>query len=544
MIDNNRVLQGISASPGIVLGKTYCFLKQVEAKQATISSDQMNDEINRLSSAIREAKNDLEDIYEKACQELPAAEAAIFEVHMMLMDDPSLLDMIMAQISKLSICAEQAVHDAIESYAQRLSELQDEYLSQRASDIREVGQRIICKLSGQKESGLILEEARIIVAEDLGPTETMQIDKSKLLGIITEKGTNTSHIAILARAFGIPCIVGVPDITCLVRNDVTVALDGAAGTVTIEPDPEKMEAISELVSLENRRNATLQELIDKPSMTKDGKYVDLWANIGHPREAVEAFQLGAQGIGLFRTEFLFMDRPDFPSEAEQEQAYRQVLATMQGRPVVIRTIDIGADKSLKYLSMAKEENPFLGVRGVRLCLKEKSLFKTQLRALLKASTAGSLWIMLPMVTIMQEVRECKRILAEIRLELKRDCILVAENVKLGIMVETPAVALMADLFAKEVDFFSIGTNDLVQYTMASDRQNQALAHLNDPLNPAVIRLIDTTVQAAKKQGIPVGMCGEMAGNPNYTEHLVRIGLDELSMSASSLLPVKEKVRSL
>ncbi|MBP1763927.1 MAG: ptsP [Firmicutes bacterium] len=544
MTDSNRMLQGISASPGTVLGKAYCCLKTVEAKQATISPDQVNGEINNLSNAIREAKNDLKGIYEKACQELPAAEAAIFEVHMMLLDDPSLLDMIRAKISEQAACAEQAVYDTIESYAQSFSELQDEYLSQRASDIREVGRRIICKLSGQNESELIGEEARILVAEDLGPAEMLQLDKAKLLGIITEKGTNTSHVAILARILGIPCVVGVPDITSIARSGMTMAMDGAAGTVTIEPDQKKTRAVLELASLEKRRNATLQELIDKPSVTQDGKYIDLWVNIGHPQEAVEAFQLGAQGIGLYRTEFLFMDRPDFPREEEQELAYRQVLAAMQGRPVVVRTIDIGADKTVQYLSMDKEENPFLGVRGVRLCLKEKSLFKTQLRALLKASTAGNLWIMLPMVTIMQEIRECKRILAEIRLELKRDNILVAENVRLGIMVETPAVALMADLFAKEVDFFSIGTNDLVQYTMASDRQNQALAYLNDPLNPAVTRLIETTVQAAKKQGIPVGMCGEMAGNPNYTEHLLRIGLDELSMSASSLLPVKEKIRSL
>lgn len=544
MHPKGREIKGIGASPGIAVGNAFCRPKRAAINAEAISPEQVPAELVRLREAINQTKQDLDILYCKACAELTPDEASIFEAHILMIDDPALALEMESCIRAEQAGAEQAVEEIIEGYARNFDQMEDDYFRQRASDIREIGRRIVRRLGDQAGEEVAAPEAAVLVADDLGPGEVMSLPKDKLLGIVTEKGSKTSHVAILARALGIPCVVGVADILALLEQGTPVALDGAEGVVIIDPPDEKKGLFAARAAREKERSDALTLLAGQPSITQDGKPIELWLNIGRPEEAAEARRTGAQGIGLFRTEFLFMDRSALPGEDEQEAIYRQVLSAMNGQPVVIRTLDIGADKQLAYLPMPPEENPFLGVRGVRLCLREQAVFRAQLRALLRASAAGNLWIMFPMITVMAELIECRAIFQEVRDEVIRSSSPVAEHIKVGIMVETPAVALMADRFAQQADFFSIGTNDLIQYTMAADRQNAAVNYLNDPLNPAVAALIANTVRAAQAHTIPVGVCGEMAGNPEFTEYLVGLGLEELSMSAGSLLKVKEKVRAI
>lgn len=536
-------LKGVPASAGMASGPAYVYVQQeLRAERRTIEDPAA--EWARLESALETARAQLAEIQAKAQAETGAEEAAIFEAHAMFLDDPSLLEAVQAAIEEDHLNAEAAWMDGIESFATAMEAMKDEYLRARAADIRDVGQRVLRLLLGKAEGDLTaLSAPSIVVARDLTPSDTVRLDKRLVLGFCTAEGGPTSHTAILAKALQLPAVVGVGADLLAVPPGTLLLLDGVRGEVVVEPDEVECAEFA-VRSGQMARQAELDlASAHEPAITPDGRRLEVVANIGSPDDAVVALQYGAEGVGLFRTEFLYLDRQTPPDEEEQVAAYRAALDVMGTRPVVVRTLDVGGDKPLPYLDLGHEDNPFLGWRAIRMCLDQPEFFKIQLRALWRASPGHDLRIMFPMIATVDEVRRARALLEEARGEVVAAGYPVAERVQVGIMVEVPSVAVLADRFVPLVDFFSVGTNDLTQYTLAAERTNAHVAHLGDPCHPAVLRLIQRVIEAAHAGGIWVGVCGEMAGDPEAAPLLLGLGLDEFSMAPGSIPRVKAILRS-
>jgi phosphotransferase system enzyme I (PtsI) len=527
-----------------VIGKAFVVNdSKLELPRYAISPDEKDQELARLHQAMTKTQAQLTGIRDSLAAKAGDEEAAIFDAHLMILEDPMLADTITERIIQGSN-AEAAVYDAGETYASMFDVMEDDYMRGRGADVRDISNRWVNNLLGVETETLAhLREAAVVFAHDLAPSDTAQMDRNKVLAFVTEIGGRTSHSTIMARSLEIPAVVGVGHFGAISSGD-TVIVDGGNGLVVVNPSPEVLADYQERKLKFDQRKAQLQELKDLPAQALDGKTFELAANIGTPNDVDAALAYGAHGVGLYRTEFLYMDRTDMPSEQEQYLAYRKVLEAFGREPVIIRTLDIGGDKELTYLKMDKELNPFLGNRAIRLCLANPEMFKAQLRAILRAGVTGNPWIMLPMVAIPEEVRQTKELLRQVEAELEAEGAEFTRDYKLGIMIEIPSAAVQADHFAQEVDFFSIGTNDLIQYTCAVDRMNQNVSYLYDPFNPAVLRLIEYVISSGHKYGKFVGMCGEMAGEPLAAPLLMAMGLDEFSMSASSIPPVKAVIRSL
>ncbi|EJO5348519.1 phosphoenolpyruvate--protein phosphotransferase [Clostridium botulinum] len=531
--------KGIAASKGYAIGKIF-IKEDVNIEIVEKNIDNTDQEKERFKTALSNTREQLERIKEKAEKEVGPEKAAVFDSHIMLLDDPEFAGAVEMNIESNKVNSEKALQEVIDMYSSIFASMEDEYMRERGSDVKDVGKRIMLNLMGKSVSGMDdLDKDTVIVAQDLTPSDTAQLDKEKVIGFLTNIGGRTSHSAIMARTLEIPAIVGMKDITESVKNGDVVIVDGIEGVVIINPDKETIEKYEERQKAFLKEKEELKKLINVETITKAGKRVEVCGNIGKPQDVHQVLENGGEGIGLFRTEFLYMDRDNVPSEDEQFESYKYAVEKMEGKPVVIRTLDIGGDKKLPYLEMPEEMNPFLGYRAIRLCLDRKELFKIQLRALLRASAFGNLKIMFPMISSLSEFKAAKELLKECMNELKAEGKEFNENLETGIMVEIPAAAICADELAKYVDFFSIGTNDLIQYTLAADRMNEKISYLYNPMHPAVLRLIKMTIDAAHKEGKWCGMCGEMAGDENAIETLVEYGLDEYSMSASSILTAKK-----
>jgi phosphotransferase system enzyme I (PtsI) len=537
-------LTGIAASPGIAIAKAYR-LNNAHYVPAPDKVADVQIETERFRQAVEAAKKELDQIRVMTEQRMGAAKAEIFEAHILLLEDPDLIDAIIEKIDNESINAEYALYEVAGSFIEMLSSMDNELLRERAVDVRDVSGRIMSRLRGVTYAAVsaILEPC-VLVAEDLTPSDTAQLNPDYVLGFITEVGSRTSHSAIMARSLEIPAIVGTGAAAAAIETGTMIIMDAVDGAIIVDPSNAELEAYQARKAAFDQRRTELRKLLDQPTLSQDGHQVELAANIGSVEDLQKVLANGAEAIGLFRTEFLYMGRNTLPTEEEQFQVYKHVLERMNNKPVVIRTLDIGGDKELPYMKLPSESNPFLGLRAVRLCLNHQELFRTQLRALLRASSYGQLKIMFPMIAVTEELREAKRLLQEEKEKLVQEGVPVSGAIEVGIMIEVPAAALAADFLAKEVDFFSIGTNDLIQYTMAADRLNETVSYLYQPCHPSILRLIRMVIQSAKKEGKWVGMCGEMAGDEIAIPILLGLGLHEFSMSASSILPARALIKQL
>ncbi|WP_188066395.1 phosphoenolpyruvate--protein phosphotransferase [Brevibacillus brevis] len=540
----SQKITGVKASAGIAIGKAF-LLTTPDLQINTVAIEDPANEIQRFQEALARAKNDLEGIVLRVEQEMGTDHADIFKAHLLVLEDPELVDTVKDKITSEKINAESALNDVAQAFIGLFEQMDNEYMRERAADIRDVTKRVLSYLLGVPFAGLgELTEEVIIVADDLTPSDTAQLDRRYVKGFVTDIGGRTSHSAIMARSLEIPAVVGTQGITREVQPATLIILDGHEGIAIIDPSEEEITVYKHKQADYEAQKAELAKLVNDKTITLDNQHVELAANIGSPEDVAGAIANGAEGVGLFRTEFLYMGRNDFPTEEEQYLAYKHVLEHMGDRPVVIRTLDIGGDKHLSYLALPEEMNPFLGHRAIRLCLDNQELFRTQLRALLRASVHGNLKIMFPMIATLEEFRQAKAILEEEKKSLVNRGIVVSDQYEVGIMIEIPAAALMADQFAREVDFFSIGTNDLIQYTMAADRMNEKVAYLYQPYHPAVLRLLHNVIKAGHAQNKWVGMCGEMAGDPIAIPILLGMGLDEFSMSAGSILSARQQLSRL
>jgi len=537
-------LTGIAASDGIAIAKAYRFV-QPDLTFAKTTVHDIEAEQKRLAAALAKAEQELIVIRQQTLEKFSAEEAAIFEAHLLVVHDPELIGPINQKIADEAVNAEYALHEVTSMFVALFEGMDDEYMSARASDIKDVTNRILAHLLGVHiPNPSNINEQVIIVANDLTPSETAQLDRNYVLGFITDIGGRTSHSAIMARSLEIPAVVGAGVATTTIQGGDTIIVDGLTGQVLVNPSADVIADYQEKAQKYRVQQAEWSTLVNEQTVSKDGVHVELAANIGSPNDLDGVLRHGAEGIGLYRTEFLYMGRENLPSEEEQFTAYKTVLEGMKGKPVVIRTLDIGGDKHLPYLPLQEEMNPFLGHRAIRLCLDQQELFRTQLRALLRASVYGNLKIMFPMIATIQEFRAAKAILLEEKEKLIAGGIAVGSSIEVGMMVEIPSTAVMADIFAKEVDFFSIGTNDLIQYTMAADRMNEKVSYLYQPYNPAILRLIQMVIKAAHQEQKWVGMCGEMAGDEHAVPLLLGLGLDEFSMSATSILKTRALLKQL
>jgi len=504
--------------------------------------DDVDKEWAKMSDARKIAQSDLQDLHKQTLESIGEEEARIFESHLMMLDDPEMLEQVQNQINADKVNAEWALKSVCESFIQIFDTMDDAYMKERAADLRDVYERLVRNLLGVKKTNLsLLDESVILVASDLTPSDTASMDKSKVLGFLTDIGGRTSHTAIMARTLEVPAIVGLDNITDRVCDGDFVVFNGDSGEVIINPNSEEIGRFQNMKSDYDAKRDLLTAMKNKDSKTLDGRTVELAGNIGTPEDVKNLLRNDAEGVGLYRTEFLFMDRNRMPTEEEQYISYKTVLEAMGSKPVVIRTLDVGGDKELSYLDIEKEMNPFLGYRAIRLCLDRTDIFKIQLRALLRASVHGNLKIMFPMISSLEEYLSAKAILDETTVELRSEGVTVAEKIEVGMMIEVPSAALISDILAKYVDFFSIGTNDLIQYTCAVDRMNQKIHHLYSPFNPGVLRLIKQVIENAHKEGKWVGMCGEMAGDKHMIPLLLGLGLDEFSMSPISILEARKQI---
>jgi len=535
-------LSGVAASPGIAISEVLVLENEVSYEERTIEDPRAEKE--RLARAIQESKEQLTEIKQKVETEMGDEEAQIFAAHLMAVEDPELIKAAEQKIDEEKINAETALDAAIEEFATKLEALDDEYMQERAGDFRDVGSRILKNLLGLNTLSLAqLDHEVILVAEDLAPSDTAQIDKELVRAFATEVGGRTSHTAIMARSMEIPAVVGVTDILSEVETGTKVVVDGLAGEVIVDPTKKELIDYEGQIEEYQARKERLAELKELPAATTDGHQVELVANIGTPADVEGALANGAEGIGLYRSEFLYMDRDSLPTEEEQFKSYKEVAERIDG-PIVIRTMDIGGDKELPYLDMPEEMNPFLGYRAIRMSLDKPDIFKVQLRAILRASAYGEVKIMYPMISAVEQLREANQILAEVKEDLRAEDIDFDGDLEVGMMIEVPAAAMIADILAQETDFFSIGTNDLIQYTTATDRMNEQIADLYQPFHPAILRLIKRVVEAAHAEGNWAGMCGEMAGDKRLAPFLLGVGLDEFSMSAVSIPEVKDQIRAM
>ena len=496
-------------------------------------------ECKRVLDAVEKAKQQIEVLRDDAEKNIGAAEAEIFDAHLMMLDDPDFVEGMTNIVTDEKVCAEYACFVNCENFQAMFRALDDEYMQARAADIGDISQRVIKNLKGIADNAIdTITEPCIIVANDLTPSDTAKIGGKPVAGFITKIGGRTSHSAIMARSMGIPAVVGAGEKLDPIEDGMELLIDGAAGELIVQPDEETLVQFAEKKAKDDERRAMLAAFRDRPGETSDGRRIIIEGNIGTPGDAVRVMELGGEGVGLFRSEFLFMDRPDLPSEEEQFQAYKKAVETMDGRPVIIRTLDIGGDKEVPALDLEKEQNPFLGYRAIRICLDRTDLFLVQLRALLRAARYGDLRIMFPMISSVDELRNAKQVLREASDLLDAEGVDYNPNVKVGIMVEIPVAAVCADVLAQEADFFSIGTNDLIQYSCAVDRINEKISYLYRPLHPGVLRLIAMTAKAANENGIECGVCGEMAGTPGMASVLCGLGVTNLSMSASAMPAAK------
>ncbi|MDF2039490.1 phosphoenolpyruvate--protein phosphotransferase [Cytobacillus oceanisediminis] len=537
-------LNGIAASSGIAIAKAYRLVEpDLSFDRKTVENAEQ--EVERFQSALAESKGELEVIRDNAHKELGADKAAIFDAHLLVLSDPELISPIEDKIKTDKVNAESALKETADMFITMFEQMDNEYMKERAADIRDVTKRVLSHLLGvQIANPSMIAEEVIIIAEDLTPSDTAQLNRQFVKGFTTDIGGRTSHSAIMARSMEIPAVVGTKESTKQIKNGDLVIVDGLKGLVHINPTPEAVAEYKEEHRKFEDQKAEWAKLVNEKSVTADGHHVELAANIGTPKDLKGVVENGGEGIGLYRTEFLYMGRDQLPTEEEQFESYKAVLEGMSGKPVVVRTLDIGGDKELPYLNLPKEMNPFLGFRAIRLCLEEQEMFRTQLRALLRASTYGNLKIMFPMIATLDEFRQGKAILEEEKQKLVSEGSEVADNIEIGIMVEIPSTAVMAGQFAKEVDFFSVGTNDLIQYTMAADRMNERVSYLYQPYNPAILRLVKMVIDAAHKEGKWAGMCGEMAGDETAIPLLLGLGLDEFSMSATSILKARSQISHL
>ena len=538
------MITGIPASPGIVFGKALVLKEEkIVLDTQKISEDQVEAEVARFYAGREAAVEQLNSIHQRALKSLGEEKAAIFEGHLMILEDEELEEEIIDYLRSNKVNASVAASKIIDQQVEMLSEIDDEYLKERAGDIRDIGNRLIKNILGMHivDLGDITEES-ILVAYDLTPSETAQLNLEKVLGFITDIGGRTSHTSIMARSLELPAIVGTNNVTAQVNTGDYLILDAVNNCVYVNPSQAEIDELKKLEAKLTEEKAELAKLKDLPAVTLDGHKVDVVANIGTIRDCEGAHRNGAEGVGLYRTEFLFMDRDQLPSEEEQFIAYKEVVEAMEGRLVVLRTMDIGGDKELPYLNLPKEMNPFLGWRAVRIALDRREILHAQLRAVLRASAFGKLAVMFPMIISVEEIRELKSVLETLKAELRAEGKAFDENIQVGVMVETPSAAVNAKFLAKEVDFFSIGTNDLTQYTLAVDRGNELISHLYNPMSPSVLGLIKQVIDASHAEGKWTGMCGELAGDERATLLLLGMGLDEFSMSAISVPRIKKLIR--
>lgn len=528
-------MKGIGTSPGIALGDVIVY-KEPEIVITKEQIENIDEEIIRLEEALKIGIKQTEELYEKTLKNVGKEEAEIFNAHKMMIEDPEFIGDVKEAIKDQQVSAEWALKNTADKYIEIFENIEDEYLRERALDLKDVSKRLLRILLDIETMDLSsLEEECILVAEDLTPSDTAQMNKEMVIGFVTEIGGKTSHTSIMARTLEIPAVSGLKGITSRVQNGDFIIIDGKEGLVLLNPSEEEIKTYQQKKKEYEDFKVRLKDMKGKESISKDGVKVEIAANIGTPKDVDKVIENDGEGIGLYRTEFLYMDSKTLPTEDEQFEAYKIVAERLEGKPVVIRTLDVGGDKDIPYLDLPEEMNPFLGYRAIRLCLDRTDIFKTQLRALLRASAFGNIKIMFPMISSIQEIRDAKKILEEAKEELRKENIPFNENIEVGIMVEIPAVAVHSDIFAKEVDFFSIGTNDLIQYTLAVDRGNQDISHLYNQYHPAVLKLIKMTIENGHKEGIWVGMCGEAAGDEKLIPLLLGMGLDEFSMSSSSIL---------
>ncbi|MDM8533756.1 phosphoenolpyruvate--protein phosphotransferase [Clostridiaceae bacterium HSG29] len=536
-------VKGIAVSPGIGIGKVFIKEELPEVERRTIEN--IDEEIIKIENAFEKVENDLNLLFEEKKVKLGEEKAQIFKAHLMILKDPEFSDRIRKNIKEEKMNAEYANKLVIDEFVNMFESMDDEYFRQRALDIKDIGIRIKSKLLNINTSKLSeVEKGTIVIAKDLTPSDTAQLNEENVSAIITEFGGETSHSAIIANTLGIPGVMGIKNITNEFKNDDLVIVNGNDGTIIKNPDETILNEYKELLIEEESKKELLKEMIGKETISLDGKKIEISANIASLKDIKNALKNDAEGVGLFRSEFIYMENTKLPTEDEQFEIYSEALRRFENKPVVIRTMDIGGDKEVTYLDFEKEMNPFLGYRAIRYCLNEVEVFKTQLKALLRASVYGKLRIMFPMISSMVELKKAKEIFEECKNELKEENITYSDDIEIGIMIEVPTAAIMSDKLAKEVDFFSIGTNDLIQYSTATDRMNANLKDLYTPYNPGVLRLINMTIENAHKEGIWVGMCGSVAGNQDLIPVLLAMGLDEFSMAPTALLKSRKLINSL
>ncbi|GIM33599.1 phosphoenolpyruvate--protein phosphotransferase [Paraclostridium bifermentans] len=537
--------KGTGASPGVALGKALV-IEHSELNIEKKNIENVESEVEKLQAAVEESKKELEQVKERAKVELGEHEAEIFEAHLLVLQDPELIDQTIAKIRDEKVNADFALNEVKEMFVSIFESMDNEYMRERAADIKDVTNRVLRHILGIKVVDLsALSEEVILIAHDLTPSDTATMNKKMVLGFLTNIGGRTSHTAIMARTLEIAAVVGLSDVTENVKDGDFIVFNGETGQVIVNPDEKVINEYRDLKAKFDEEKEALKQLIGKTSITLDGRHVELAGNIGSPNDLEGLIKNDAEGVGLYRTEFLYMDKEDdFPSEEEQYEAYKAVLEGMNGKPIVIRTLDIGGDKELKYFKMDEEMNPFLGYRAIRLCLDRTDIFKTQLRALYRASVHGKLRIMFPMISSLEELLKSKEIIKEVLAEMDAEGMEYSKDVEVGMMIEIPSAAVISDILAKHVDFFSIGTNDLIQYTCAVDRMNQKISYLYNQFNPAVLRLIKMVIDNAHKEGKWVGMCGEAAGDQRMIPILLGMGLDEFSMSPISILPARKFITSV
>ncbi|HDB1184443.1 TPA: phosphoenolpyruvate--protein phosphotransferase [Staphylococcus aureus] len=541
----SKLIKGIAASDGVAIAKAYLLVESDLTFDKNEKVTDVEGEVAKFNSAIEASKVELTKIRNNAEVQLGADKAAIFDAHLLVLDDPELIQPIQDKIKNENANAATALTDVTTQFVTIFESMDNEYMKERAADIRDVSKRVLSHILGvELPNPSMIDESVVIVGNDLTPSDTAQLNKEFVQGFATNIGGRTSHSAIMSRSLEIPAIVGTKSITQEVKQGDMIIVDGLNGDVIVNPTEDELIAYQDKRERYFADKKELQKLRDADTVTVDGVHAELAANIGTPNDLPGVIENGAQGIGLYRTEFLYMGRDQMPTEEEQFEAYKEVLEAMDGKRVVVRTLDIGGDKELSYLNLPEEMNPFLGYRAIRLCLAQQDIFRPQLRALLRASVYGKLNIMFPMVATINEFREAKAILLEEKENLKNEGHDISDDIELGIMVEIPATAALADVFAKEVDFFSIGTNDLIQYTLAADRMSERVSYLYQPYNPSILRLVKQVIEASHKEGKWTGMCGEMAGDETAIPLLLGLGLDEFSMSATSILKARRQINGL